>query len=61
MVSELTQLQNRHSELTISLKTQEIEKEELKIRHRETEAKVNQLIQFIEAVKHFTVPQKANS
>lgn len=61
LAAELTQLQNRHSELTISLKNQESEKEQLRLNQQTTEAKVDQILKFIEIVKNFSVPEKSNS
>ncbi|XP_030767786.1 PHD finger protein 21A [Sitophilus oryzae] len=61
LVAELTQLQNRHSELTISLKNQESEQDDIILNHNVTKTKVNQILKFIEIVKNMPVQEKNNS
>ncbi|KAF7267329.1 uncharacterized protein LOC143204862 [Rhynchophorus ferrugineus] len=61
LIAELTQLQNRHSELTISLKNQESEREQLRSSNQATETKVNEIIKFIETVKNTPVQEKSSS
>ncbi|XP_044748930.1 PHD finger protein 21A-like isoform X2 [Coccinella septempunctata] len=49
--AQLTQLQDRHSQLTISLKNQKVRQEELLSDRQNTEGKIKCILNFIEAVK----------
>lgn len=51
LTAELTQLQDCHSQLTISLKTQQTESEELLMTQQSTEDKIKQILTFISSVK----------
>lgn len=51
LTAELTQLQDRHSQLTISLKNQKTEREELLMTQQSTEDKIKQILTFISSVK----------
>ncbi|KAI4462607.1 phd finger protein [Holotrichia oblita] len=51
LTAELTQLQDRHSQLTISLKNQKTEREELLMTQQSTEDKIKQILTFITSVK----------
>jgi cell shape-determining protein MreC len=50
--AELTQLQDRHSQLTISLKNQKSEQEQLLMTQQTTEDKIKQILTFISHVKN---------
>ncbi|KAJ8936778.1 hypothetical protein NQ318_008994 [Aromia moschata] len=49
--AELTQLQNRHSQLTISLKNQKTQQDQLLMTQETTEHKIKQILNFIENMK----------
>lgn len=51
LTAELTQLQNRHSQLTISLKNQKTEQDQLLMTQQTTEEKIKQILTFIENMK----------
>lgn len=51
LTAELTQLQDRHSQLTISLKNQKNTQDELNLTKQSTEEKINNLVSFITSVK----------
>ncbi|RZB40086.1 PHD domain containing protein, partial [Asbolus verrucosus] len=50
--AELTQLQDRHSQLTISLKNQKSQQEELLMTQQTTEDKIKQILTFINNIKN---------
>lgn len=50
--AELTQLQDRHSQLTISLKNQKSQQEELLMTQQTTEDKIKQILTFISNIKN---------
>ncbi|CAG9762077.1 unnamed protein product [Ceutorhynchus assimilis] len=58
LLAELTQLQNRHSELTVILKNQDEDKQRLTQINKSTEAKIDELIRFIENVKRIPVAEQ---
>ncbi|KAJ8919286.1 hypothetical protein NQ315_003870 [Exocentrus adspersus] len=51
LTAELTQLQNHHSQLTISLKNQKTQQDQLLMTQQTTEEKIKQILTFIENVK----------
>lgn len=50
-MAELTQLKDRHSQLSVSLADQKNQREELLMKQQSTQDKINQLLTFIENVK----------
>lgn len=54
---ELVRLQDRHSQLTISLKTQQVEREELLVTQQSTEEKIQKILKFITSVKSDLPPE----
>ncbi|XP_022906104.1 PHD finger protein 21A [Onthophagus taurus] len=48
--AELTRLQDKHSQLTITLKTQQVEQEELLVTQQSTEDKIQNILKFISRV-----------
>ncbi|XP_066147039.1 PHD finger protein 21A-like [Euwallacea fornicatus] len=61
LLAEVTQLQNCHSELTISVKEQAAAGEQLKMSIQETETKIAKLINVIETIKNTPVPETSSS
>ena len=59
--AELTQLQDRHSQLTISLKNQKSQQEELLTTQQTTEEKIKQILTFINNVKSEMVSKPAQA
>ncbi|XP_044254211.1 PHD finger protein 21A-like isoform X1 [Tribolium madens] len=59
--AELTQLQDRHSQLTISLKRQKSQQEELLMTQQTTEEKIKQILTFISNVKNEIVSKPTQS
>lgn len=51
LCAQMTQLQDRHSQLTISLKNQKVRQEELLSDRQNTQEKIQSILNFIEAVK----------
>lgn len=51
LCAQMTQLQDRHSQLTISLKNQKVRQEELLSDRQNTQEKIQNILNFIEAVK----------
>ncbi|KAG5886977.1 hypothetical protein JTB14_006619 [Gonioctena quinquepunctata] len=51
LTAELTQLQNRHSQLTISLRDQKSEQDELLMTQQSTEEKIKQILTFIDHIQ----------
>ncbi|CAH0561292.1 unnamed protein product [Brassicogethes aeneus] len=56
--AELTLLQDKHSQLTISLKSQKSHQEELLTNQKTTEEKIQQIFSFINAIKKPAEPAK---
>lgn len=54
--NELTELQEKHSELTVSLSNQKTQREELMTSQQRTEEKIKQIVEFITAIKKQIVP-----
>ncbi|XP_072377008.1 PHD finger protein 21A-like isoform X1 [Diabrotica undecimpunctata] len=52
LAAELTQLQDRHSQLTISLKDQKTQQDQLLMTQHSTQDKIKQILSFIEKVKN---------
>lgn len=52
LTAELTQLEEHHSQLSISLKNQKNEQEELLMTQQTTEEKIKQILTFIRTVKN---------
>ncbi|CAG9854222.1 unnamed protein product [Phyllotreta striolata] len=52
LTAELTQLQDKHSQLTISLKDQKSQQDELLMSQHTTEDKINEILKFIEKIKN---------
>ncbi|CAG9826206.1 unnamed protein product [Diabrotica balteata] len=52
LAAELTQLQDRHSQLTISLKDQKNQQDQLLMTQHSTQDKIKQILSFIEKVKN---------
>ncbi|CAH1996323.1 unnamed protein product [Acanthoscelides obtectus] len=51
LAAELTQLQNRHSQLTISLRDQKNQQDELLMTQQSTEEKIKLILNFINKMK----------
>lgn len=52
LTAELSQLEEHHSQLSISLKNQKNEQEELLMTQQTTEEKIQQILSFIRTVKN---------
>lgn len=61
LTAEMTQLQNRHSELTIAVREQEETHNRLRSINEQTDAKVQRLIEFIQSVQSGPVPETSQS
>ncbi|KAF2883171.1 hypothetical protein ILUMI_23007 [Ignelater luminosus] len=61
LTAELTELQDRHSQLTISLKDQKTAQEELLVNQRSTEDKIKDILSFINSMKSTICPAVQSS
>nr|XP_023022333.1 PHD finger protein 21A-like isoform X1 [Leptinotarsa decemlineata] len=52
LTAELTQLQNRHSQLTISLRNQKSEQDQLRSSQQSTEEKIKEILTFIDRMQN---------
>lgn len=59
LTAELNQLKVRHSQLTISLKNQKSQREELLSTQQTTEEKISKLLTFVDNIKSGTVVTQA--
>lgn len=60
LTTELSLLQDRHSELKLSLNNQKSQSEELLMTHQGTEEKIKEILEFITRIKGH-VPTKTGS
>lgn len=51
LAAELSQLKERHSQLTMSLKNQTMQREELLSTQQSTEMKIKQILEFVNGIK----------
>lgn len=61
LTAELTQLQNRHSQLTISLRNQKSEQDQLLMTQQSTEEKIKHILSFIQKIQNASIVDSESS